>query len=97
MKAIRVKWQGPTQRLPGRWVARDCDHNRVVVTRGELDAYDREVRNLCGPGSKAPSGEEMAAHKLCRKMVWTGRLHGGALGAGEYVFVFENLDPLKVS
>lgn len=78
MKAIQTKYLSPTNRRGARIVASDLDGNRCTIS------YPHEF-----------SGERThweAAHALCRKMGWTGKLHGGTLGAGSYVFVFEELD-----
>lgn len=95
MKAIRVKFYGPTNRGPAKWIARDGDGNQAKVTQGERDVAQAAIETWAGlPGQI--SGEELAAYKLCRKMGWTGKLHGDALGPCEYVYVFENVDPLEV-
>lgn len=93
MKAIRVKFYGPTGRGPSKWIAKDSDGHQAKVTQGERDAANAGA-SMKGQGNV--SGEELAAHRLCEKMGWSGRLHGGGLGACEYVYVFENVDPLVV-
>ena len=93
MKAIRVKFRGPGNSRPSCWVASDSDGNKAKVTQGEKNVVDAEALRLGGRGL---CGEELAAWKLCRKMNWTGRLHGGSIGPCEYVYVFENVDPLEV-
>ncbi len=75
MKAIQTKYHGPTNTRGARISASDLDGNRCTIN------YPHEF-----------SGERVyweAAHALCLKMGWIGILHGGALGCGAYVFVFE--------
>jgi hypothetical protein len=93
MKAIRVKFKGPGNRTPACWIASDSDGNKAKVTRGEKDTSDSTSLRS---GIRSLSGEELAVHKLCEKMGWSGRLHGGGLGPCEYVYVFENVDPVVV-
>jgi len=74
MKAIRTKYHGPTDTRDSRISASDEDGNRVSIP------YPHEL-----------SGEAVhrkAADRLCEKMNWTGKLHGGSLKDG-YVFVWE--------
>lgn len=86
MKAIRVRFKGPTNSRPAYWIASDYDGNKARVTVGERDAEPSlELR-----------GDELAAYKLCRKMGWNGRLHGGRLAPGEMAFVFEQDHPIEV-
>ena len=76
MKAIQTKYHGPTNTRGARISASDLDGNRTSIS------YPHEF-----------IGERThweAAHALCLKMGWSGTLHGGALGAGSYVFVFED-------
>src|SRR5262245_54119953 len=80
MKAITVRFHGPSARRGARLSARDMDGNRITVP------YPDE----------GPLGEpryRVAAEALCRKMGWSGPLVGGAIAAG-YVFVF--LDPAEL-
>ena len=73
MKAILTKYVCPTNVRGSRYVAYDLDNNRVM-----LDA------------NHALSSEEnhaSAAHALCAKMGWKGKLAAGATKEG-YAFVF---------
>ena len=98
MKAIRVKFHGPGNNRPAYWVASDSDGNKAKVTTGEKVAAEAMARRAspCDCGGHSVCGEELAAYKLCEKMGWSGRLHGGGLGPCEYVYVFENVDPVNV-
>lgn len=76
MKAIQTRYLPPASVRGARIKASDCDGNSVTIS------YPHEF-----------SGERThweAAAALCSKMGWSGVLHGGALAAGEYVFVFDH-------
>lgn len=74
MKAITVKYHGPSEVRGSRLIARDMDGN--TFTLDEFDHLSREDRYRA------------AAAGLCRKMGWTGTLaHGGTKDAEVFVFV----------
>ena len=75
MKAIKTTYSGPTNTRGSRITACDMDGNRITI------GYPY---NFSGMDCHAK-----AAWALCKKMGWTGTLHGGALKRG-YVFVFGN-------
>lgn len=73
MKAIQTRIVPPTNKKPRRVKAWDQDGNRCFIDYPDL-----------------PWGEPIhraAAEALCRKMGWTGAIHGGSVRHG-YVFVF---------
>lgn len=79
MKAIKTVYRGPTDTRGSRIIASDEDGNRVTIP------YPYEL----GPGMDCHA---KAAVALCRKMKWTGTLHGGSL-KDCYVFVFAPTKP----
>ncbi len=82
MKAIIVKYLGPTNSLGSRLKASDMDGNSVVVPRDHSLGHD-ELRID-------------AAKKLCKKMGWKGTLAHGFL-KNDYVFVFvDELNQIEV-
>lgn len=78
MKAIKTVYKGPTNTRGSRIVASDEDGNRVSLP----NSYDVGGMDL----------HAKAAVALCRKMGWTGTLHGGGL-KDCYVFVFAPTKP----
>lgn len=88
MKAIRVKYLGPTSRKPSRYIATDDDGNRLMSSKHTLS-----------PGVLEHGGSscyEAMAVQFCKNLGWTGLLHQGGLGAGTVVFVFEDKKPIQV-
>lgn len=73
MKAITVRYIGPTNTRGARMKADDGDGNSVTIP------YDYELSR--------EERYRSAARALCEKMNWHGRLCGGGTKAGE-VFVF---------
>ena len=68
MKAIVTSFYGPTEFLPPRVIARDCDGNRFVLKYGAFrDGEDPH---------------ETAAYGLLNKMGWNGQLVGGGIKGG---------------
>lgn len=78
MKAIKTVYRGPTDSRGSRIIASDEDGNRVTV------GYPRELSGM--------DCHAKAAVALCKKMGWTGTLHGGGL-KDCYVFVFAPTKP----
>ncbi len=74
MKAILVKYKGPSNTKGSRLIASDGDRNRITV------GYPHELS-----GSAV---YEYAATLLCKKMNWQGELIGGQLG-NDHVFIFK--------
>jgi hypothetical protein len=73
MKAIRVKYLGPTNHRPSRMKASDSDGNTVTISYSYSDS---------------DGGSYRAAKALCEKMNWTGEIAGGSYGDSDYwVFV----------
>lgn len=66
MKAILVKYHGPTDTKGSRYSASDSDGNQVYV---EVD-----------DALSMADSQERAVHALCEKMAWTGTLIAGSLG-----------------
>jgi hypothetical protein len=74
MKAITVRYHGPTNYRGSRLIASDLDNNKVTVGyRSELN-HDDNFRE--------------AAKALCSKMKWQGKLAHGGLDSGADVFVW---------
>ena len=67
MKAIETVYKGPTSNRGGRYIARDLDGKRAVVSSGAVTD---------------DHGHAAAARALCLRLGWTGRLIGGATRAG---------------
>ena len=78
MKAIKTVYRGPTNSRGSRIIASDEDGNRVTIP------YPHELSGM--------DVHAKAAVELCRKMKWTGTLHGGGL-KDCYVFVFAPTKP----
>lgn len=74
MKAITVRYKGPTDTKGSRLVASDGDGNRVTVGYPHKLSGDAVYR--------------LAADALCAKMGWKGEIVGGTTKPGEMVFVF---------
>lgn len=74
MKAITVKFHGPTYARGSRFIARDGDGNRVTVSaRPELNSEENR---------------DAVVLALCRKMGWTGTLQRGSVsGITDDVYV----------
>lgn len=73
MKAITVKYFGPTGNRGIRIKASDSDGNAVTIRRGARrveDDYDEAVK------------------QLCHKMGWQGTLVRGSLGSDTEVYVW---------
>jgi hypothetical protein len=71
VKAITVRYHGPTATHGVRLSATDMDGNRITVPYPDDDGV--------------PMGEaryRVAAVALCHKMGWTGTLAGGAIASG---------------
>ncbi len=78
MKAIKTTYKGPTSTRGSRIIASDEDGNRTTIS------YPHELSGM--------NCHAKAAIELCRKMGWTGTLHGGGL-KDCYVFVFAPTKP----
>jgi hypothetical protein len=89
MKAITVKYHGPSNIRGSRIIASDLDGNRVTLS------YDCAL--------SAEDNQRLAAQALCQKMGWDGTLaHGSIKGAEVFVFVegrstFEIKEPRPVA
>ena len=81
MKAITVKYVGPTNFRGSRLIASDGDHNKITIS------YPHK---LSGSACYAK-----AAVALCKKMGWTGTLISGGTKDAE-VFVFSHSDHFKI-
>ena len=73
MKAIKTKYLSATNTRGSRISAMDSSGNNVTIS------YPLELSDM--------NAYAKAAIALCKKMGWTGTLHGGELSDG-YVFVF---------
>ena len=79
MKAIEVKYIGPSGVRGSRIKAYDSDGNQVTLSYDDGLNHDANAR--------------AAAEALCKKMNWSGRLVMGSTNRGE-VFVFDDFaDP----
>jgi galactose mutarotase-like enzyme len=74
VKAITVRYKGPTDTKGSRLIASDMDGNRVTV------GYPHEL--------SVDAVYRLAADALCVKMEWKGEIVGGTTKPGEMVFVF---------
>lgn len=82
MKAITVKYYGPTATRGARLVASDMDGNRASIPG---DGDDRRHKRLD------------AAHALCLKMGWRGSVVCGEVkGATVFVFVCDMREAAEV-
>ena len=77
MKAIEVKYKGPTDKRGSRIIASDCDGNKLVVSTNDERINRLNFDKQC----------EIVANMFKDKMAWSGNLAGGWLKKG-YVFVF---------
>lgn len=73
MKAIHVRYRGPTGSSGSRLIASESDGKRVSVP------YDHALDDY--------GNYERAAYDLAKRMGWSGRLIGGSY-KGDYFFVF---------
>ena len=72
MKAITVKYTGPTNCRAARWIATDNDGNVKVRPDHQMGAHE---------------DADATAVELCQKMNWKGLLVRGRLG-NDYVYVW---------
>ena len=75
MKAITVRFYGPSYSKGSRYRAFDMDGNQVTIAADHSLSWTNGERY------------EQAAKALCEKMGWPGQLVGGAIKDG-WVFVF---------
>jgi hypothetical protein len=74
VKAITVRYKGPTDTKGSRLVASDGDGNRVTV------GYPHEL--------SGDAVYRLTADALCKKINWGDEIVGGTTKPGEMVFVF---------
>lgn len=77
MKAIITKSLAQTEYKPARISVSDCDGNRLVLSRSELD------------GGSEQQVHAQAVVRFCIKMRWHGKLHAGGIKGG-FAFVFDD-------
>lgn len=81
--AIVARFKGPTEHNPSRLIVSANRLPRMVIS------YDKAQEATGNRDQTSGRPEQWAAQQFADKLEWTGKLIGGRLANGDYVFCFD--------